>query len=458
MQYQDLADRYAPASPAIAETLVKLQLPPDLKNSSLANTSFVPLPKRQPSDSKHQIALIIREGRRVASSLGDPSRSSFRSSKDSLPPTTMTTMSTVLEQDFTVEGKKGSLDCPFSKPAIPESTEGRDATPRSTQPDADDPTPHRSADPICAAMLEETGSQPGQSAQGAAAFKCPIRYLDQHSPEEIAHYLQTHKHELPRSHEVCLQRYQKSEEEVRKLDAKYGNLAGVVEGLSRIHQPMLPEQDTRPQSDVEKASDERVHTWAQTVSAGTADDPDGTTASEEQRQGRAEQRQSHFDRPLKEVRVGESPSRPWGISVPVYDSASYPGDGLERPESPPPAPVQMPSSMQDPGTPNKKPGKCPLSHSKMMGGGGLASMSTRDEKGPDRPGHAPSNRLSTPACPAVPPVAATAAGQPTFLNAHDLTRSKPSGTPQMVFTGPVFIGYPIEQAIEFMQHFQGQHQ
>lgn len=436
---------------------MKLQLPPDLKNSSLANTSFVPLPKRQPADSKHHIALIIREGRRVASSLGDPSRSSFRSSKDSLPPTTMTTMSTVLEQDFTVEGKKGPLGCPFSKSIPPEGVEGRDAAPRSTQPDVDDPTPHRSADPICAAMLEETGSQPGQSAQGAAASKCPIRYLDQHSPEEIAHYLQTHKHELPRSHEVCLQRYQKSEEEVRKLDAKYGNLAGVVEGLSRIHQPMLPEQDTRPQSDVEKASDERVQTWAQTVSAGTADDLDGTTASEEHRQGRREERQSHFDRPLKEVRVGESPSRPWGISVPVYDTASYLDDGLERPESPPPAPVQMPSSMQDPGTPSKKAGKCPFNHNKIMGGG-LTSMSAHDEKGSDRPGHAPSNQLSAPASPAVPPAAATAAGQPTFLNAHDLSRSKLSGTPQMVFTGPVFIGYPIEQAVQFMQHFQSQHQ
>jgi hypothetical protein len=27
--------------------------------------------------------------------------------------------------------------------------------------------------------------------------------------------------------------------------------------------------------------------------------------------------------------------------------------------------------------------------------------------------------------------------------------------PQMIFTGPVFIGYPMEQAITFMQQYKG---
>ena len=52
---------------------------------------------------------------------------------------------------------------------------------------------------------------------------CPIRFLDQHSPEEVATYFEKHKHELPRSHEVCVRRYQKNEEQIRKLDAKYGS-------------------------------------------------------------------------------------------------------------------------------------------------------------------------------------------------------------------------------------------
>jgi hypothetical protein len=28
--------------------------------------------------------------------------------------------------------------------------------------------------------------------------------------------------------------------------------------------------------------------------------------------------------------------------------------------------------------------------------------------------------------------------------------------PQMIFTGPVFIGYPMDQAMAFMQQFRGQ--
>ncbi|KAK8089573.1 hypothetical protein PG997_004534 [Apiospora hydei] len=455
-QYQQLADRYAPASTEISETLVKLQLPPELENSALANTNPVPLPKRKPSDSKHQIALLIREGRRVASSLTELSRSSHSSRDDSLPPTTMTSMSTILEQDFTIEGKKkGLLDCPFSRPISEEADVQHDAQDGSQQANVDS-TPHQSSDPICAAMYEETGSQHATSAQGGAS-KCPIRYMDQHSPEEIAHYLETHKHELPRSHEVCVRRYQKNEEHIRKLDAKYGSLVHMVEGLSRIHQPMLPEQDTRPQSDVERTSDDRVQTWAETVSAIT-DDPDRTAL--EDHSSVEEDRQSHFDRPLKEVRVGESPSRPWGISVPIYDTLSQRGDGPERPESPPPAPVHMPSPVPNPETPGKKTGKCPFDHTKMKMNGLTPPppMRTPEDKCSDRLDGPPSNLPFSPATQTHAPPPMTTPGQPTFLDAKQFARPAPANTPQMIFTGPVFIGYPMEQAVQFMQHFQGQQQ
>ncbi|KAI0913714.1 hypothetical protein F4823DRAFT_622093 [Ustulina deusta] len=433
-QFQYLADKYAAAAPQVSETLVNLQVPPELHNSSLANTNFVPLPNRKTSHSKHQIAVIIREGRRVASSLTDFSKSSQTSrSRDSLDPTTMTSMSTILEQDFTVEGKKGSLDCPFSQPSEPD-------------PQADRHPGHRDAagqqDPICAAMYDETGSQ-------HAAAKCPIRYLDQHSPQEIADYVEKHKHELPRSHEVCVRRYQKSEEHVRKLDAKYGNLVSMVEGLSKIHQPMLPEQDTRPQSD----------DWAHTVSATVADDPD-QTARDNDEDDDDEERQSHFDRPLKEVRVGESPSRPWGISVPVFsDGQSSQGIPRERPESPPPAPVHMPSPTLDVATPLPKTGKCPFDHTKLTSMND-ATPQKQEDKGSVRLADIPPlNQPFTPS-PHAPPaqIAAGSLPQPAFLNTADLPRSKSGGTPQMVFTGPVFIGYPVEQAIQFMQYFQAQQQ
>jgi hypothetical protein len=50
--------------------------------------------------------------------------------------------------------------------------------------------------------------------------------------------------------------------------------------------------------------------------------------------------------------------------------------------------------------------------------------------------------------------------QPTFVNLPDMP-APTVGTgdrPQVVFniSGPVFIGYPMEQAIEFMKQFQGQ--
>jgi hypothetical protein len=450
-QFQYLADKYAPAASEISETLANLQIPPELHNPSLASTNFVPLPRRN-ADSKHQIALIIREGRRVASSLGNYSRSSH-SSRDTLSRTTMTTAaSTVLEQDFTVEGKKGTLGCPFSRP-IPEETEER-----ASQPQLPDPTPHHSADPICAAMYEETNSAPAPSAQDSAS-KCPIRYMDQHSPEEIAHYLETHKHELPRSHEVCLRRYQKNEDHIRKLDAKYGNLVNMVEGLGRIHQPMLPEQDTRPQSDVERTSDSRVETWAQTVSAAVTDDPDQPAMDADSEGG--EERLSHFDRPLKEVRVGESPSRPWGISVPIYDTPLVDGEDPGRPESPPPAPVQMPSTpLADPAatTPGQPPRKCPFDHTKLQANGMTPAMPRHAEKAPKPLGTVPSHQTSTPHAAGPTTHATTTSAQPAFLDPAELAKPKPGNAPQMLFTGPVFIGYPIEQAIQFMQHFQGQQQ
>ena len=121
-QFQYLADKYAPATPEIAETLAKLQLPP---HTSVDDTSPVPLPRRNPSHAQHQLAIVIRDGRRAANqlaSLGDASKTTG-SSRETYSRTSEaeTSMSTALEQDFTVEGKKGNLQCPFSKPVAPDN-------------------------------------------------------------------------------------------------------------------------------------------------------------------------------------------------------------------------------------------------------------------------------------------------------------------------------------------------
>ncbi|KAL0938932.1 uncharacterized protein CTRU02_205542 [Colletotrichum truncatum] len=491
-QYQYLADKHAPAAPEISEVLAKLQLPPELANPSLEEASqAVPLPKRSKLDTRNQIALIIRDGRRVAqqlSTIGDTSKTSDSSRQtSSREAQTGTSMSTVLEQDFTIEGKKGHLECPFSAP----KADGADADAHSAENGSQNPTPHHSPDPICAAMAEESTSQ---AAVNGSPAKCPIRYLDQHSPEEIAHYVETHKHELPRSHEVCVRRYQKNEVQIKKLDAKYGNLVNMIQGLSALHQPMLPSSQ-QEQEEIDRASNERVHNWAKAVTATATDDAEQSQPAPVDAE---EARQSHFDRPLKEVRVGESPSRPWGISVPVYEPNGL--DDEERPLSPPPAPVFMPTGSDVEETPAKT-GKCPFDHTKMA-----AMSAAREEPPPFSPPPAPMFMPNGMSENASPPKAAgkcpfdhaqlAAMGftsptpntgeqtfvhpdpspvelpstpvkpqlshsppppQPTFINppldAHkDIN---PGGVPQMVFTGPVFIGYPIEQAIQFMQHFQG---
>ncbi|KAL2757459.1 hypothetical protein ACRALDRAFT_1079669 [Sodiomyces alcalophilus JCM 7366] len=464
-QYQFLADKYAPAAPEIAETLAKLQLPPDLRRPMVENVTSVPLPRRIKLDTGNRVALTIRDGRRVANELAiliDPSKTSA-SSRDTLSGNsrTGTSLSTVLEQDFTIEGKKGKLQCPFSTAQTPapadadaDDTSGQRAAEEGSQ----DPTPHQSSDPICAAMYEESMPKPDQQANGAVPAKCPIRFLDKHSPEEIARYVETNKHKLPRSHEVCLRRNQKNEDQIRKLDAKYGDIVGMIQDLSNLHKRMLPTSKER--REIDKASNERVENWANAVTSSTMDGQESADAHDEAEPADAD-REGHFDRPFKEVRVGESPSRPWGIHVPVYEP-----HGLEEeqgpPLSPPPAPVVMPttsSSSQGHPAPTKSAGgKCPFDHTKIA-----ALMNGRGSPPPMGPPKSAGDvvtdgpvRPETPAKEQAPPPIAP---QPTFINppappAEDAKQGGAS-TPQMVFTGPVFIGYPTEQAIQIMQHFQG---
>lgn len=447
-QLQYLADKYAPATPEIAETLAKLQLPP---HTSVDKDSPVPLPRRGSPRSQHEVALVIRDGRRMAgqlASLGEASKTTA-STKDSFSQSSgrKSSMSTALEQDFTVEGKKGNLQCPFSQPKAAANgaseAEGEDQAPVPPHP-----TPHDSTDPICAAMSTASQSQGGDP--NAAAGKCPIRYMDQHSPEEIAHYVETHKHQLPRSHEICLRRYQHNEEQIKKIDSKYGNIVSMIEGLGQLHQPMLPETDQdrpRRQSEIERASNERVKDWAKAVTVTDSD------AIEEASESGEEDRETRFDRPFKEVRVGESPSRPWGIHVPVYEPEDN-NDEPRQPFSPPPAPVRMPSPSHTARTPVKEPlKKCPFDHTKLQA---LATGQQSPQKSEAEKSPATEARQNSPFSPLKeePPHAqSTVQPQPALINPD---MSKWAGNaPQMIFTGPVFIGYPVEQAMQIMNQYRG---
>ena len=268
-----------------------------------------------------------------------------------------------LEQDFTTNGTQGNLHCPFSKPQpAPSGSEmqnGKDDGPK-VQVDA---CGHDDLDPIRAELEERrssttpSGPSAGRSAGSSRCpvSRCPIRYLDKHSAEEIAEYVERHKHEIPRSHAICVNRYQRDPQNMRHLDAKYGSLINMISGLSAKHQVFLPNRQANGDGDHQtshSASTQRVEKWAEDV------DPNNTGPPAEE-----DNRQSHFDRPLREVRVGESPSRPWGIPVPIPepppDSAFLSGSA-PVPVSSEPKPVDP---VEKPAEASAKPaGRCPFGH------------------------------------------------------------------------------------------------
>ena len=185
-----------------------------------------------------------------------------------------------MEEDFTVQGRPSSLECPFAQNSQLDGIE----------------------DPIAAEFHADNLS--AQSLDAARACgRCPIRFLDRHSPEEVAQYFENHKHELPRSHEICVKRYQQNDASIRQLDEKYGNIVSMIQGLGNKHKAYLPEGERGIEDGGSTAA---VENWVQEVD----EHGDETDVDEEPRVTR-------FDKPLRDVRVGESPTRPWGLSAPV---------------------------------------------------------------------------------------------------------------------------------------------
>ncbi|KAK5174240.1 uncharacterized protein LTR77_001320 [Saxophila tyrrhenica] len=364
-----------------------------------------------------------------------------------------------LEQDFTIEGVPSKLGCPFASMAGkklsshaasvlsryhtnsggPTTSPSITSAPRvngkdSLQARKASGGDRRSSfvDPIKAEIcglsdhdevLEDTeqATKDAMAQQASAeAGVCPIRFLDQHTPEEIAVYFDKHKHELPRSHEVCVKRYQSNEQQIRELDQKYGNLVSMIQGLGAKHKGMLPEDPDENDADDgggqagDTAEAEKIQRWASSVSPMQ----NGNSAEQE-----AEERQPHFDRPLRDIRVGESPSRPWGLSVPAKYVEAVESDTSSRPAEVAAEPARQPQI--DQANRAKETPKCPFGHT---------SAGERMRKAPD-----------------------TANAQPAFVTTkadagEKETRGDNSAEkkPQMVFTGPVFIGYSAEDAAKIL--------
>lgn len=279
-------------------------------------------------------------------------------------------------------------------------------------------------DPIKAEVgcAHETQSQ-AASIEGSAAV-CPIRFLAQHSPEEVAQYFENHKHELPRSHEVCVKRFQSNTDSIRQLDAKYGNLVSMIQGLGEKHQAWLPEQpeDEEDEAEGHEVSD-KIQDWAKAISSSigveVSNDPEKVGELGD------EGREPHFDRPLKEIRVGESPSRPWGISIPAkFTEAST--------ESPLQSPLAAKPLLVPNGHPSVSPSgakHCPFSYLK---------SGTKEE-------NAPKNPLPQ--------------GEPDQKNEkedfpsqkHVAQVEPPKAGAQYIFNGPVFFGYLPDQIATLLQ-------
>lgn len=423
-------------------------------------------------------AVVIRQAEVAAAALRAPTEdagvriwSGPQADPQTMSSNTQTSsVTSPMEKDFTALGTPSKLGCPFaagtgrgSSLATPRSSASRMSSRgrRSKRPSF--------TDPIRAEICGFQPSSPSVSVDGSAAV-CPIRFLDQHEPEEIAKYFEKHKHELPRSHEVCITRFQSNQESIEQLDRKYGNLVNMIQGLGQKHQAWLPEE---PEDAIEEepeqegspnaktdAKDTRVTKWARAVSEslqGVASPPEDIP----QEPVADEDRTSHFDRPLKDVRLGESPSRPWGITVPAkYTNAESSSSVGSAATASPPVPLktdrEIGTTPQKADAPPQKPaGKCPFDHealARMRAQGaskGVPTMPTMPTvaTAPTQPGPSTYRPPSPKPEPTIKPESVPQP-PPSPSKEHD----NPKVVPQMVFNGPVFLGYPPEQLIALLQN------
>ncbi|KAF2812521.1 uncharacterized protein BDZ99DRAFT_383628 [Mytilinidion resinicola] len=375
-----------------------------------------------------------------------------------------------LERDFTIPGTPSRLGCPFA--ATPSgrrvSTSGRQsplggsplATPRSSmsmsrimqhgrrskRPSFHDPIRAE----ICGIDSHVDPVSGAESVASGSAPVCPIRFLDQHSPEEVAKYFENHKHEIPRSHEVCVKRFQSNTESIKQLDAKYGNLVSMIQGLGVKHQPWLPKEPEEDEDEaIERQSGDRVEKWAKAVSESLHDEDEAIadTHVDEVNIPDDMDRTPHFDRPLKEIRVGESPSRPWGISVPskYHRNKADSVASSERDKSATASPLSQPKFNM--GMASEMPADMPAKPS----GGGCPFDHTRMTMGvPQTPHVAPPETPHPQILPEQPQQQDPFVPPPTSPAPESSEANKPTPQPQVIFNGPVFIGYAPEQIMAFL--------
>lgn len=337
---------------------------------------------------------------------------SFLNPDDDGPTGMVATRAGSLERDFTTRGTRGSLRCPFSKPQKLSSENGANGLETALPLQNGNMCGYQHLDPIKEEQQDRQSSQApsARSSTRCPASRCPIRFLDQHSPEEMADYVERHKHEIPRSHAICVKRYSNSS---RQMDAKYGNLTNMIRGLSEKHRALLPGDGSRTTS----SSAERVEKWADGVNSQTPAEGDGIENDED--------RKGHFDRPLRDIRVGESPSRPWGIHVPIPPVPAF--KSATQSSAVPDVAADKPFDDAATGAPK---GRCPFGH-----GAGAPP--------PDHP--AVETEIVHNEEPAQTPDGTSVKDE---KGTDDLPKAS---TANVVFNGPVFFGFSAEETAAFMQ-------
>lgn len=472
LQYLDLLKRFTPSTLSQDHIAFLQDLERAAEEQPRVRLNVVDLLAQGDDVERKSRAVVIRQAEVAAAALRAPTEdagvriwSGPQADPQTISSNTKTSsVTSPMEKDFTALGTPSKLGCPFasgagrgSSLATPRSSASRLSSRgrRSKRPSF--------TDPIRAETCGNMPSSPSVSVEGSAAV-CPIRFLDQHDPEEVAKYFEKHKHELPRSHEVCITRFQSNQESIDQLDRKYGNLVNMIQGLGQKHQAWLPEEPD--EAIVEEGQDHdglgdtkadaKVTKWARAVSEslqGVASPPEDIplepTADED--------RTSHFDRPLKDVRVGESPSRPWGISIPAkYTNAESSSSVGSAATASPQMPLKTDREIGQ--TPQKPAGKCPFDHealARMRAAGAPQAVPTMPTMptmvtvatAPTQPGPSTYQPSSPKAEPTVKPEPV-----PQQPPSPSKEQDAPRVVPQMIFNGPVFLGYPSEQLVALLQN------
>jgi hypothetical protein len=234
----------------------------------------------------------------------------------------------------------------------------------------------------------------------------------------------------------------------------------MIQGLGQKHQAWLPEEPDEviveePEHDGQDdtKADAKVTKWARAVSdslQGVASPPEDIPHES----AADDSRTSHFDRPLKDVRVGESPSRPWGITIPAkYTNAESSSSVGSAATASPQLPLETDREVGQ--TPQKPAGKCPFDHealARMKAAGAPPAVPTMPTMptvatAPTQPGPSTYRPPSPKPEPTVKPESA-----PSPPASPSKEQDAPRVIPQMVFNGPVFLGCPPEQLIALLQN------